>query len=469
VIKKDLKLYANPAAVITQFLYLPGENRISNIIERVQALREDEVTSLLQKLTTQFGWRHRNIEHIFADHFERINKKFKKRLRHFSTNRKLLLGAYFTKEYSLQAAALFNPSIVAHPHQENVPEGQQKFVMSLRATGEGHISSIIFHTGIVDASGDIFLESPAQFFTPLKKNETALFTRAFLRKRTAFIPGFNPEIIDLLPEEFTADDAIKILSTLCGKKILTLLQEIFDTNYEVAPTVDLPLNEKVIFPSSKAEGMGMEDVRFVQFKDGKNSCYYGTYTAYDGVQIKTQLIETKDFDQFTVRTLYGNAISDKGMALFPQKVNGKYVMISRQGGEKINIMYSDDLYVWDDFKTLMEPLYDWELVQLGNCGSPIRTQMGWLLLTHGVGVMRTYAISAVLLDLNDPSTIVGRLTKPLLEAEGEEREGYVPNVVYTCGAFLHNNILIIPYAMSDSSTGFVTIGLEELLDEFVSK
>ncbi len=218
-----------------------------------------------------------------------------------------------------------------------------------------------------------------------------------------------------------------------------------------------------------AESMGMEDVRFVKFEDGNNSCYYGSYTAYNGHQIKTQLIETTDFVVFKIRTLYGDAISDKGMALFPEKINGKYAMVSRQGGEKISIMFSDDLYVWNKFQTLIEPLHTWEFVQLGNCGSPVKTDKGWLLLTHGVGAMRTYVISAVLLSLEDPTIILGRLTKPFLEACGEEREGYVPNVVYTCGLLRHEDILLIPYAVSDSATGFVTIQLSEILNELVSK
>ena len=215
--------------------------------------------------------------------------------------------------------------------------------------------------------------------------------------------------------------------------------------------------------------MGMEDARFVKFEDGENSCYYSTYTAYNGHQIKTQLIETKDFYEFKIRTLYGNAISDKGMALFPEKINGKYVMVSRQGGEKMSIMYSNDLYVWDEFKTLMEPLYPWEMVQLGNCGSPVKTEKGWLLLTHAVGAMRTYVISAILLDLNNPSIILGRLDKPLIEADEEEREGYVPNVVYTCGLLQHGEFLIIPYAVSDSATGFATLKLNEILFELQPK
>lgn len=243
-------------------------------------------------------------------------------------------------------------------------------------------------------------------------------------------------------------------------------EEILDSNYELESSAHLPINEKVIFPNAKAERMGMEDVRFVHFRDGENSCYYGSYTAYDGFHIKSQLIETRDFNVFKIRTMYGSAVSDKGMALFPEKVHGKFVMISRQGGETINIMFSDDLYFWDRFQLLMEPKYTWEMLQLGNCGSPIKTEKGWLLLTHGVGAMRTYVISAILLDLNDPRIIIGRLDRPIIEADESEREGYVPNVVYTCGLLRHCDLIIIPYAVSDSATGFVTIELQELLSAF---
>ena len=242
------------------------------------------------------------------------------------------------------------------------------------------------------------------------------------------------------------------------------LEEILDSNYDLRSS-HLPINEQVIFPHARAERMGMEDARFVRFTNGEEVRYYGLYTAYDGNNMRTQLIETKDFRAFSVRTLYGSAISDKGMALFPEKVNGKYVMIGRQGGEKITIMFSEDLYVWENFEVLLEPRYPWELVQLGNCGSPVKTDRGWLLLTHGVGVMRTYVISAILLDLSDPSKIVGRLTEPLVRPEGSEREGYVPNVVYTCGLLRHGDILLIPYAMSDSATGFLTVKLSLLLDQ----
>ena len=475
VTKSPIKLYASAKAVITQFLHLPGDNRVSNIIKRLTILTEDEVEANLEKVMEEFAFRHRNIRETFIDHFNKIYNQYKDDLLLFSERKRLLLGAFFTKEYSIQAAALFNPSIVPHPDQQGLQQGEQRFVMSLRATGEGHISSVVFHTGIVDAQANIFLDEASGYFTSLKKNEETKFDKEFIMNRAAFYSEFNMELLNSLPNAFTAAYATQIINEkgISADAVMTdsvnQLKNILDTNYELESSAHLPVNEKVIFPNAKAESMGMEDVRFVKFEDGANSCYYGSYTAYNGHHIKTQLIETKDFDVFKIRTLYGAAVSDKGMALFPEKVNGKYVMISRQGGEKISIMYSDDLYVWEVFQTLMEPLFSWEFVQLGNCGSPVKTDKGWLLLTHGVGAMRTYVISAILLDLEDPSIILGRLNKPLIEANEAEREGYVPNVVYTCGLLLHGDSLIIPYAVSDSATGFVTIQLQEILNELLAK
>ncbi len=475
VTKNPIKLHASAKGVITHFLLLPGKDRISHVIKRLTILSEDEVEANLEKVMKEFAIRHRDISETFLDHFNRINNLLKDDLLLFSENKKLLLGAYFTKEYSIQAAALFNPSIVPHPDQSGLQQGEQRFVMSLRATGEGHISSVVFQTGIVNRLNDIILDASSGYFTSLKKNAEATYEKSFIIKRTSFFPDFKVQLLNILPDTFTATEAIHIINEheIAADPMLVesiqLFKNILDTNYELESSPYLPINEKVIFPNAKAESMGMEDVRFVKFEGGEHSCYYGTYTAYNGHHVKTQLIETKDFDVFKIRTLYGDAISDKGMALFPKKINGKYVMISRQGGEKINIMFSDDLYMWNEFQTLMEPLYTWELVQLGNCGSPIKTDKGWLLLTHGVGTMRTYVISAILLDLDDPAVIIGRLTKPILEADEEEREGYVPNVVYTCGLLLHDDVLIIPYAVSDSATGFVTIELCEILNELISK
>jgi predicted GH43/DUF377 family glycosyl hydrolase len=469
--KHPIKLFASPKAVITLFLDLPGEDRVKHIVQRVEKMNENETNECMTKVMHDFANRHRNIQETFLHHFQRIEKKYAAGLPHFSSQKKILLGAFFTKEYSIQSAALFNPSIVSHPDQQDLKPGEQRFVMSLRSTGEGHISSIVFHTGIIDEDGDITLDMPTGYFTRLQKKTDAVYDKKFINKCAANISNFNSEALNMLPDSFTSEQAKNIFAAISNPNrsvidSIATLEEILDTNYELEDPSDLPINEKVIFPNAKEESMGMEDVRFVKFEDGGRFCYYGTYTAYNGKQIKTQLIETENFKTFKIRSLYGSAITDKGMALFPEKVNGKFVMISRQGGENISIMFSDDLYCWEKSQLLMEPKFNWELVQIGNCGSPIKTDKGWLLLTHGVGMMRTYVISAILLDLHDPTKITGRLDKPLIEADVEEREGYVPNVVYTCGFIRHKDLLVIPYAVSDSATGFVTITLGDLLNEF---
>ncbi|HEV8084216.1 MAG TPA: glycoside hydrolase family 130 protein [Chitinophagaceae bacterium] len=473
VSKSSLKFYASPGAVINQFLYLHGTDRVKNIVERIKKFSEEEIKEYLQEVKNEFAGRHRNIEEVFSEHFTKVSNQFAGNISSFSETRKLLLGSFFTKEYSIQAAALFNPSIVPHFDQQNLNAGEQRFIMSLRATGEGHISSVVFKTGKVDNLLNITFDDGPQYFTRLQKNEEAQYSKDFVKERIRFFLDFEISILEDLPESFTAKEAISSVRIMlsedrCSSMSIHHLEEIFDNNYELQTSSQIPINEKVIFPNAKAESMGMEDVRFVKFEDGGNSCYYGTYTAYNGHNIKTQLIETKDFNVFKIRTLFGEAISDKGMALFPEKVNGKYVMTARQGGEKMSIMFSDDLYFWNDFQILMAPEYSWEIVQIGNCGSPLKTGAGWLLLTHGVGSMRTYVISAILLDLKDPSKIIGRLNKPFLKADGYEREGYVPNVVYTCGLLRHADTLIIPYAVSDSATGFTSIDLKDILDELNS-
>jgi len=468
ITKSPIRLHASAKAVVARFLHLPGSDRISNVVKRVEDINVNDLDGCLEKLTKEFSWRHHNMEEIFLNHFSKAEHQYGSSLAHFSSRKKLLLGAFLTKEYSIQAAALFNPSIVPHPKQHDLQPGEQRFIMSMRATGEGHISSVVFKVGIVDGKGNITLDSDSLHHTCLEKNASARYSKDFIAQRAAIDMQFNKTILDHLPDSFTAAQAMTALKLAEDEKAsirnsMAIVEEIFDTNYELEDSSNLSINAKVIFPIAKAESMGMEDTRFVKFEDEGHCCYYGTYTAYDGKRIRTQMIETADFNTFKIRALYGSAIQDKGMALFPEKINGKFVMISRQGGEKIQIMFSEDLYFWEKFQVLMEPRFTWELVQLGNCGSPIKTDKGWLLLTHGVGPMRAYVISAILLDLDDPRLIIGRLDTPLIEADESEREGYVPNVVYTCGMMRHGNLLIVPYAVSDSATGFATIMLDDLL------
>ena len=429
--KSPIKLTASVNAVIAHFHQLPDNDRISNIVKRVQHMNENEVENSLKNIMQEFAHRHKNFEELLINNFHRV-EEIHGDLSAFSNNKKLLLGSFLTKEYSFQAAALFNPSIVPHPDQSGLQNDEQRFIISLRATGEGHISSIIFKTGIIDKQGAVRLDESSGYFSVLKKDDKPLPRNS----------------------KMFSDEEIKNFS---------------DTNYDLVSSPDISLTEKVIFPSAGCERMGMEDLRLVKFIDAESSCYYGTYTAYDGKNIRSMLLETNDFNSFRIRSLYGDAVNDKGMALFPEKVNGKFVVCSRQGSELLSIMFSDNLYRWESYQLLMEPKFDWEFVQIGNCGSPIKTDKGWLLLTHGVGPMRKYVISAILLDLNDPSKIIGRLDKPMIVANEEEREGYVPNVVYTCGSMRHENLLIIPYAISDTATVFASFEIDEILNEIGTK
>ena len=418
--KTGIKLFPNPKRVLLLPFNLWSVQRINKTIKRIMDLSEDAVLSLLDEIKNKFEHRHQQFENRLMDNFSLVEKYIGHPL---SYQKKLLIGAYFSKEYSIDSAALFNPSIVSHPDQTGLLNGELRFVLSLRAVSEGHISSIEFLTGVITESLNIKFDEIPRYAVPPSKR-------------------------DLRP--------------LLSYKVAG---EILDSNYDIEFSGREKLSERVIFPYSKTERNGIEDLRLVKFLNNDGSfVYYGTFTAYDGYHILSELLETKDFKKFKIRTLTGNGAKDKGMALFPEKIDGKYWMISRQDGENIFIMNSDNIYEWNNPQILREPEYDWEFVQLGNCGSPVRTPEGWLVLTHSVGAMRTYVISALLLDLKNPYKIIGHLKEPLLVPDEEERDGYVPNVVYTCGSMLYNKNLIIPYAMSDSASCFAHIELKSLLN-----
>ena len=372
---------------------------------------DKKIEQIDERLQEEFGWRHRNFDKILAQRYLDIEPVLPSELS-FSQPRKNVFASYFIMEYSVEAAALFNPSIVAHPNQSGISSGSTRFIMSLRATAEGHISSIEFMSGEVDSSGQLKLDEVSRYATT--------------------------------PAEVRADRASP---------------DTIEINFD--PQTDL--SERVIFPVSADERNGIEDVRFVRFEDAGQATYYGTFTAYDGIQIKSKLLETKDFLSFKIHSMHGVAIKDKGMALFPKKIDGRYAMISRQDGDNIRIMFSPDIFHWEQSTILKEPQMDWEFVKIGNIGSPIETEHGWLLLTHGVGAMRKYVIGACLLDKKDPTKLIAQLKEPLLSPNENEREGYVPNVVYSCGGIIHNEKLILPYAMSDSVSGFATVDMEDIL------
>ena len=460
------KLRANPERTILQPFEI-GEERTKKIIERVNSLPGDFAEKLLGEVMKDFGKRHNNFKEKLFLNFKKIEHLTGNNI---PENKKYLLGAYFSKEYSIEAAALFNPSIVPHPDQSRLKPGMTRIILSLRATGEGHISSIEFRTGIIDEENNIYLD-PVSNQTELAEVVNGKnFSAKEIQSKRKYFDDIEEKLIKALPESFSKEEFYKTAQTLKhadGKSIAALLDYI-DSNYEIKFNSGTKINERVIFPYSKSESMGMEDMRLVKFtEDDGTQKYYGTYTAYNGRSFRVQMLETTDFTNFEIKTLHGNAVKDKGMALFPRKINGKYFMVGRQDGENISIMESDDLHYWRDYKLLKQPEQSWEFVQLGNCGSPIETEKGWLLITHAVGYFRKYVISACLLDINNPDKVIASMKNPLISPDENEREGYVPNVVYSCGSLLHKNELIIPYAMSDSVTGFAKIEINELLNEMI--
>ncbi|MEN8119740.1 MAG: glycoside hydrolase family 130 protein [Bacteroidota bacterium] len=470
--RTNIRIEAKPERVIPLFLDMKEKERVDHIVSKVLLLNDITVDKLLTEVLEEFDSRHHNFKRAILKHFQNIESNISAG-QTLSFSKKLLIGAYFTKEYSLESAALFNPSIIVHPNQGGLKHGEIRFIMSLRATGEGHISSIEFSTGIISEKGKISIDQQASHLICPNKVDDLKYPKHFVKKRAKSYNGFNYSLFDYLPDYFTKSEALQFIENLRNGHVTQFmatkeaLDEIFDINYNLTFEEEIPINSKVIFPSSAAESKGMEDVRFVKFTDDGKSKYFGTYTAYNGHDIRVQIIETEDFNSFKIRSLYGTAVFGKGMALFPEKINGRYAMIGRQGGKCITIMYSNDIYHWDSYKIIQKPEREWEMTQLGNSGSPIKTPKGWLLLTHAVGPLRKYVISATLLDLHNPGIVIASLDKPLISPNSHERNGYVPNVVYTCGFLQHEDNLIIPYAMSDSITGFATVNLNELINELL--
>jgi len=386
--------------------------RANHIVERVLALEPEVAASQLEDVLNNFEGRHRNLLETFELRADEMEEAF---AAHggFSETQRQLVGAYFMNEYSFEASALFNPSIVPHPDQSGTSTGSLRFVLSLRAVGEGHVSSLTFRAGTVAADGSIAIDSTARLASSPRLGHS--------------MPGPIGDEVELV---FRPDQDI---------------------------------SERVIFPVTDSQSHGIEDARFVQFTDGGRKTYYATYTAYKGTAIRSELIETSDFLTFRMSPLQGAAARNKGMALFPRRIDGKYAMIARQDNENLYLVYSDDLYTWEGGLAILKPQFPWEFVQIGNCGSPIELDEGWLLLTHGVGPVRKYSIGAALLDKRDPSKVLARSSEPLLRPGPSEREGYVPNVVYTCGAIKHNEQIILPYAVSDTYSNFATVNISALM------
>ena len=473
--RRQMKICPDATRVLLR-PFIPIEtHRVVNIIGRAMTLSDAEVDALLAEVLAEFNDRHFNAGKIFERHFEKVRA-------HLFTDRelpharKLLIGSLFTGEYALESAALFNPSIVPHPDQNGLPSGALRVILSLRATGEGHISSIEFRTGVLDANNDIALDPVGRHVTAPELIPDPAYDKATFAIKIHDMGFHNPfanEMLADLPDTFTLGELKKIVDarknevrihTHDEQRTMECIAWLAESNYEISFSENKPLGERIIFPHSANESNGIEDARFVRFVENDGTpMYYATYTAYNGRVILPQLIETRDFLHFKIITLNGNAVQNKGMALFPRRIDGQFVMLSRQDDENLFIMFSDNPHFWSDPVKLLRPAFPWEFSKLGNCGSPIETPEGWLVITHGVGPMRKYCIGAILLDLENPTRVIGRLAEPLIKPNENEREGYVPNVVYSCGSLLHNGEVIIPYAMSDFASSIATVSLDELL------
>lgn len=475
--RRETKFTSDPSRVINKFYYPLNQRRSKNIINRVLNLSEENVKNLLEEILTNFAHRHRNLKEVFKRNYRNV-EMFIPNQNHLSEARKLLIGSYFTQEYSIEAAGFFNPSMVDHPDQRKIKQGEIRFILSFRATGEGHISSIEFRSGILDKYNNMIME-PAhhQCETPEIIMKAIYEKKFFLRKlkELQLENDITKNIFNKLPSKFTFEKLQDKLETVkkkirlsrTSRDVINLIYFLARSNHERHFRPGSHISERVLFPVSKEAIKGIEDARFVRFhEDNGEIFYYATYTAFNGFRILPMMFRTKDFLSFNFCAMVGAAIKDKGMALFPRKIDGKYAMISRIDGENMYLMKSDIIDIWDKAHLFQKPKHPWEFFQIGNCGSPIETSEGWLLLTHGVGPMRTYCIGAELLDLKNPSKIIAQLPEPILMPLPIEREGYVPNVVYSCGGMIHNNEFVLPFAMSDSSCGVATIKMDELMKAF---
>ena len=480
--RKPVHFDPDPRRVIARFFLPGGPERGKKIITRIMGLNEEDALQTLNQTLRDFSDRHRNITRIFLKHFEHVQHLVKGAGYDpdgLSRERKLLIGAYFTHEYSIESAAFFNPSMVEDPDQANLQEGQTRVIVSFRATGEGHISSLVFRGGIIDKHNHLEFKPAGKLVDEAETVQDHVYYKDSFLKKLEEMKLHDHDVVDQimnkLGDQFlfrdlqvNVEDFIqKTEISFSQDKVIQAMIWLANSHYEITFSLDTAISERVIFPIADTESNGIEDARFVKFTDDDgNVIYYATYTAYNGIAILPKLIETNDFYHFKVRPIFGKNAKNKGMALFPRKINGRYAMLSRQDGENNFIMFSDVINLWEEpAKLLQEPHFPWEFVQLGNSGSPIETDRGWLLITHGVGAMRRYCLGAVMLNLQDPTKVIGQFSEPILMANDKEREGYVPNVVYSCGSIIHHDELIIPYAMSDYSSGFASVPLDELFEK----
>ncbi len=477
--RSDVVLHADPTRVVAR-VFVPGnelittkQSRAGSVTGRVLELTEDQVEVLVADVRARWSHRHRDLEGVLTSSFAQIAHRVPG-ADGLTAARRTLLGAYFTQEQSIEAAALFNPSLAPHPDQSGLAPGELRFVMTLRAVGEGHLSCIEWRSGTVSADGTVTIDPPGPHAeVGLPAHTTLDRSRFAAGLRHAGADGEAAAfVVARLPEQFDHDELDRVLVELEDSELdrprdsatIDLARHLARRGYEVTFPPETTLAERVLRPHGPTESQGMEDARLVRFVDDDGTVVYkATYTAFDGRLISPQLLETTDLLRFRISVLTGPAAADKGMALFPRRVGGRYLALPRSDRETTGVTASEDGTWWDNPSPLRGPTRPWDLVQTGNCGSPVETEAGWLVLTHGVGPMREYALGAVLLDLDDPSRVIGELEEPLLRPGEAEREGYVPNVVYSCGSLRHGDRLVLPYGCSDASVRFATVDLPQLL------
>lgn len=478
------RLMPDPNRVIVR-LFIPGqedfgssESRAMQIIDRVLNLDEEEVCRALDDVYNRFIDRHDELTRELVTHARRIESRVEQGVI-LSEERWRLIGALFTHEFSIEGAALTNPSMVLHPDQTGLEDGSTRFIMSVRCIGEGHRSSIGFREGVITEEGGIEISPPGLLpvigtqWEPLLRQENfrgLLEDMGDLGENSRFI-------LSQLGETFSTTELNEVLFRILdghdsfrnADQTVHHFRHIAERNYSVTFPHEHDISERVMWPVATSEWRGMEDARFVRFQEDDGTIkYLATYTAFDGNNISQQLLTTSDFSVFEIHPLAGDAAKGKGMAIFPRKIGGMYAAMSRSDHESNSVTFSDHLEYWAASMQVQRPSKSWDLIQMGNSGSPIETEAGWLLLTHAVGPMRTYCISAVLLDLDDPARVIGELDGPLLAPRFDERDGYVPNVVYSCGSMAVADNLVLPFGVADNSIGIATLSLSSLLDQLTS-
>lgn len=483
VVRSQVRLLPDPTRRIVR-PYLPpdgstgsGPNRVERVLERVRSLTTQEASATLGEVRERFGARYEDLDTVLLTGLAAV-ERWIPASSDSSEDERRLIGAYFLHEYSVEGAALTNPSIVAHPDQEGLADGMLRVLVSLRAVGEGHISSIEFRTGEIGPGGEIEVAEPASLVSGTRA--TPLFDKTVFNAKLEEL-GTDGDLIHIalgsLPDQFTMADLDTVLSALestphvstGSQQMIHTMHWLASSNYEMTFGTDTDVSQRILAPSGPAESHGMEDARFVQFTESDGSTlYYGTYTAFDGFNVLPQLIETTDFRSFRIATLNGSSAVNKGIALFPRRIEGRYAALGRSDGESNYLMISDHVRFWEQADQIQVPARPWELIQIGNAGTPIETEAGWLVITHGVGPMRQYALGAILLDIDDPCRVIGHLRDPLLVPNEDERDGYVPNVVYSCGSLIHGSNLVVAYGASDTSAGFATVPVDALLEALTS-